>query len=291
MSGNGSTRGDADEADWSLIIHPAPSLLDLRLGELWGCRDLIGLFVWRDFVAFYKQTLLGPLWHILQPLLTTLTFTLVFGRLAQLPTDGAPPLLFYMTGNVLWTYFSTTLTKTGTTFVGNAHLYGKVYFHRLAIPVSVALSNLIALAIQAVMLAGFIGFYALRGEKVSPNVSLLVLPWLVVLLAGFSLGFGILISAVTTRYRDLVHVIGFGAQLWMYATPVIYPLSTIPDKYRWVALLNPLSPVFEVARHALLGVGSLRLGDLLYSSLAMVAVLAVGMVLFNRVERNFMDTV
>ncbi|MFM8359392.1 MAG: ABC transporter permease, partial [Verrucomicrobiota bacterium] len=149
----------------------------------------------------------------------------------------------------------------------------------------------IALAIQGVMLAGFIGFYALRGEKVSPNASLLILPWLVLLLAGFSLGFGILISAVTTRYRDLVHVIGFGAQLWMYATPVIYPLSTIPDKYRWVALLNPLSPVFEVARHALLGVGSLRLGDLLYSSLAMVAVLAVGMVLFNRVERNFMDTV
>lgn len=291
MSENGTTRGDADEADWSLVLHPAPSIFDLKLGELWRCRDLITLFVWRDFVAFYKQTLLGPLWHILQPLLTTLMFTLVFGRLARLPTDGAPPLLFYMTGNVLWTYFSTTLTKTGTTFVGNAHLYGKVYFHRLAIPVSVALSNLIALGIQAVMLAAFMGYYAMKGDAVRPNAAILLLPWIIVLLAGFSLGFGILISAVTTRYRDLVHVIGFGAQLWMYATPVIYPLSTIPEKYRWVALLNPLSPVFEVARYALLGVGTLRLGDLLYSSIGMVVVVGLGMVLFNRVERNFMDTV
>ncbi|HPM79544.1 MAG TPA: ABC transporter permease [Candidatus Anammoximicrobium sp.] len=276
---------------WTTVIRPRRSLLDLRLGELWQCRDLISLFVWRDFVAIYKQTILGPLWHIIQPLLTTVTFTVIFGQVAQLSTDGAPQFLFYMSGTVIWMYFSTCLTKTATTFVANAGLYGKVYFHRLSIPISVVISNLISFAIQFAVFLVFLGLYAARGQAVAPNAWILLTPLLLLMLAGLGLGFGIIVSALTTRYRDLVQLVAFGVQLWMYATPVVYPVSIVPARFQWVLLINPVAPIVESFRYAFLGSGAVSLPQLAYSAAFTAAVLAVGTILFNRVEQTFMDTV
>jgi lipopolysaccharide transport system permease protein len=284
-------RPPTSDCPWTTVIRPRRSLLDLRLGELWQCRDLISLFVWRDFVAVYKQTILGPLWHIIQPLLTTLTFTLIFGQVAQLSTDGAPQFLFYMSGTVIWMYFSTCLTKTATTFVSNSSLYGKVYFHRLSIPISVVISNLISFAIQFGVFLFFLGVYAARGQVVAPNAWILLTPLLLVMLAGLGLGFGIIVSALTTRYRDLVQLVAFGVQLWMYATPVVYPVSIVPARFQWVLLINPVAPIVESFRYAFLGSGTVSLAHLSYSAAFTVAVLAVGTVLFNRVEQTFMDTV
>ncbi len=266
-------RPPTSDSPWTTVIRPRRSLLDLRLGELWQCRDLISLFVWRDFVAVYKQTILGPLWHIIQPLLTTLTFTLIFGQVAQLSTDGAPQFLFYMSGTVIWMYFSTCLTKTATTFV------------------SMVISNLISFAIQFGVFLFFLGVYAARGQVVAPNAWILLTPLLLVMLAGLGLGFGIIVSALTTRYRDLVQLVAFGVQLWMYATPVVYPVSIVPARFQWVLLINPVAPIVESFRYAFLGSGTVSLAHLSYSAAFTVAVLAVGIVLFNRVEQTFMDTV
>lgn len=279
------------EAKWTTTIRPHRGVFDWRLHELWRCRDLISLFVWRDFVALYKQTILGPLWHLITPLLTTITFTLVFGRVAKLPTEGVPPFLFYLSGNVVWAYFAGCLNKTSNAFVANASLYGKVYFHRLAIPVSVVISTLIGFSIQFLLFLGFLGIYFANGAPVHPNVWMLSLPLLLVMMAGFGLGFGIIVSSLTTRYRDLTMLVGFGVQLWMYASPVIYPASAVPEKYRWLVNCNPMTPVIETFRHAFLGVGSATPAHLALSFAAMLAVLAVGMLLFSRVEQSFMDTV
>jgi lipopolysaccharide transport system permease protein len=276
---------------WTTVISSHKGSFDWRLGELWRCRDLISLFVWRDFVAVYKQTMLGPLWHIIQPVLTTLTFTIIFGQVAKLPTDGVPGFLFYLSGTVLWTYFSTCLNKTATTFVANASLYGKVYFHRLSIPVSVVISNLIAFAIQFMIFLAFLAGYALCGQPVQPNAWVLITPVLILVLAGLGLGFGIVVSALTTRYRDLVQLVTFGVQLWMFATPVIYPASMVSAKYRWLLDANPVTPVVETFRHAFLGSGSVSLPHLAYGAVIAAAVLILGAMLFNRVEQTFMDTV
>ncbi|MBN1886750.1 MAG: ABC transporter permease [Thermoflexales bacterium] len=281
----------ADAGDWTMIIRPQGSWLDLRLGELWRYRDLVGLFVWRDFVAIYKQTILGPLWHLVQPLMTTITFTIIFGNFARLPTDGLPGFLFYMSGTLIWGYFSACLVSTSNTFIGNAGIFGKVYFPRLAVPVSILVSRLIAFAIQFGLFLAFLAYFALAGAAVRPNAWLLLTPLLLLMMAGFGLGFGILVSALTTRYRDLQQLVAFGVQLWMYATPVIYPLSAIPQRYRWLILANPLTPVVESFRYAFLGAGTVNLAHLLYSLAVMVAVLLLGVLLFNRVERTFMDTV
>jgi len=279
------------EPGWTTVIRPNRGVFDWRLGELLRCRDLISLFVWRDFVAVYKQTILGPLWHIIQPLMTTLMFTLIFGRVAKLPTDGVPPFLFYLSGTVVWAYFASCLTKTSNTFVANAHLFGKVYFHRLAIPVSVVLSNLIAFAIQFVVFLAFLAIYAAQGEAVRPNLWLLSLPVLLVMMAGYGLGFGIMVSALTTRYRDLAQLVTFGVQLWMFASPVIYPASHMPENYRWIIALNPMTPVIETFRYGFLGSGAPAPFQLAISMVAMFGVIAIGMLLFNRVEQTFMDTV
>lgn len=280
-----------DDASWTTVIRPTKGAFDWRLGELWRYRDLVSLFVWRDFVAYYKQTILGPLWHIIQPLITTLTFTLIFGRVAGLPTDGAPPFLFYMAGNVVWTYFANCLSNTSTTFVKNAPLLGKVYFHRLAIPVSIVLSALISLGIQFVLFLGFIVAYRLGGATVPVNSSALLTPVWILMLAGYGLGGGVVVSALTTRYRDLSFVVGFGVQLLMYASPVIYPTSAVPEKYQWVIRLNPLAPLIESFRHGFVGGAAVEIGSLVYSAVALVVLLVVGLVLFSRVERTFMDTV
>ena len=277
--------------DWTQIIQPHDRLFDLKLHELWHYRDLIGLFVRRDFVSQYKQTILGPAWHLIQPLLTTLVFTIVFGKIAKLPTDGVPPFLFYMAGTILWGYFSGVLTGTSGTFTGNAGIFGKVYFPRLAVPLAGLLSRLISFGIQFLFFLGFLSYFMLTGANVAPNAWALLTPLLLLMMAALGLGLGIIVSSLTTRYRDLSIVVGFGVQLLMYATPVIYPLSALPESYRIWMLLNPIAPIMELFRHAYLGAGDVSLGLLAYSIVITAFILWVGVVLFNRVERTFMDTV
>lgn len=279
------------DEQWTVRIRAQQGLFDLRLDELWQYRDLILLFVWRDFVSVYKQTILGPLWHLVQPLLTTITFTVIFGRVAKLPTDGVPDFLFYMAGTVVWSYFAACVTTTSTTFVANASLFGKVYFPRLAIPISILISKLIAFAIQFVFFLVFLAFFALRGSEIQPNAWMLLTPLLLLMMAGMGLGVGIIVSALTTRYRDLAYLVTFGVQLWMYATPVIYPVSTVPPRFRPLVMANPMATVVESFRYAFLGSGTTSVGYLLFGLGVVVVILAVGLFLFTRVERTFMDTV
>ena len=276
---------------WDLDISPKRNLLDLRLGDLWRARDLVMLFVWRDFVAFYKQTILGPLWYIIQPLLTTVVFTFIFGSVAKLPTDGLPSFLFYMSGTVVWSYFATCITKTSDTFITNTQLFGKVYFPRLAVPVSILISSLIAFVIQFLFFLAFMGFFALRGSVLRPNAWILMTPFLIFMMAGLGLGFGIIISALTTKYRDLRFLVQFGVTLLMYATTVIVPMSSFPQRFVWIILANPMTPIVEIFRYAYLGAGTVNLPDLAYSFVFMVVVVVIGAVIFNRVEATFMDTV
>ena len=281
----------AKSDDWTTIIRPQYSWFELRLGELWQARDLVKLFVWRDFVAAYKQTILGPVWYLIQPILTTTIFTIIFGRIANLPTDGLPGFLFYMSGTIIWGYFAACLTKTSATFTANANVFGKVYFPRLAVPISIIISNLIAFAIQFALFLVMILYFALASEKVRFTGWILLTPFLLILMAGIGLGFGIIISSLTTRYRDLQNLVGFGVQLLMYATPIIYPYSSVPTGYRWLILANPLTPVVETFRFASLGAGTIIGWPLLYTFLCMCCILLVGLLMFNRVERTFMDTV
>jgi lipopolysaccharide transport system permease protein len=249
------------------------------------------LFVRRDFVAQYKQTILGPLWFIIQPLLTTLTFTLIFGNIARLSPDGLPKILFYLSGVTAWSYFSDCLLKTSETFSANANIFGKVYFPRLAVPVSIVISNLIRFGIQLGLFLSFYLYFLARGAAIHPNQSLLLLPVLVLLMAALGLGSGIIVSAMTTRYRDLRFLVQFGVQLLMYSTPVILPLSKIPEQYRWIMLSNPMTPVIETFRYAFLGTGVFSWSYLGLSVAMAVFILAGGVLLFNHVERTFMDTV
>jgi lipopolysaccharide transport system permease protein len=273
------------------IIEPPNGLFDLRLRELEAYWDLILLFVRRDFVAQYKQTILGPAWHIIQPLLTTIVFTIVFGHIAKIPTDGLPPFLFYMAGTVIWTYFSSVLMGISNTFVQNASIFGKVYFPRLSVPISHLISRLIAFAIQFIFFLMFIAWFAFSSVDLSPNWWVLMTPILLIMMAGFGLGLGIIVSSMTTRYRDLTVLVGFGVQLMMYASPIIYPLSALPEHWRYWAALNPITPIVEAFRYGYLGAGTVDLGMLSYSLVVIVVVLLAGIVIFNRVERTFMDTV
>ena len=277
--------------DWDLIITPRKKWWDLQLRDVWQYRDLIALFVRRDFVSRFKQTILGPLWLIIQPVMNSLVFTVVFGNIARLPTDGLPQMLFYLSGTVLWSYFSNCLTGTSQTFISNAHLFGKVYFPRLVTPISIVISNLITLAIQFLLFMAFWLFFYSRGADIHFTSWALALPLLVLLMAGLGLGFGIIISSLTTKYRDLNYLVGFGVSLWMYATPIIYPVSSIPENWRWVAEINPISPIVETFRAGFLGAGSASWMRLGYSFGFMLVVLFIGVVVFNRVEKTFIDTV
>jgi lipopolysaccharide transport system permease protein len=276
---------------WTKIIRPNNSWFDFYLSDLWKYRDLIGLFVWRDVVSIYKQTILGPLWYFIQPLLTTTVFTVIFSSVAKLPTDGLPPFLFYLSGVIAWKYFADCLNSTSNTFVNNANIFGKVYFPRLAVPVSVVISNFIAFGIQFLLFMAFYAFYWTRGTDIHPQTSLLLLPLLIIQMAALGLGFGIIVSSMTTRYRDLTHLVGFGVQLWMFATPVVYPVSTLPDKWRWISVANPMAPVIELFRFAFLGTGSINLRSWLISLVSTICILFAGIILFNRVDKTFMDTV
>ena len=279
------------DEEWTLIIKPQKGLLDLHLEDLWRYRDLILLFVRRDFVAQFKQTILGPAWFVIQPLITTIMFTIIFGNIAQLSTDGLPKLLFYLSGNIVWTYFSQCLGATSNTFTGNAHLFGKVYFPRLAAPISVVISSVMKFTLQFVFFLCFLAYYLLMGTDIQVNWTIFLLPVLVAIMACMSLGLGIIFSSMTTKYRDLSFLLNFGIQLAMYATPVIYPLSSIPEKWKSLIWFNPMTPIIETFRHGFLGTGSFSWGHLSYSIGFTGVVLFIGIVIFNRVEQTFMDTV
>jgi lipopolysaccharide transport system permease protein len=273
------------------IIRPYSGWFNIDFKELYRYRDLISLFVKRDFVAIYKQTILGPLWFLLQPLFTTIVFTIVFGRIARMPTDGLPQVLFYMSGTVVWSYFASCLTKTSDTFISNAAIFGKVYFPRLVVPISVVVTNLFTFAIQFGLFLVFMVFFYLQGSDINPNFWILLTPLLLVQLASLGLGTGILVSSLTTKYRDLSMLVVFGVQLWMYATPVVYPLSEIPAKWQWLYALNPMAVVIELFRYAFLGSGSVKLWQVAMSVGMTVFILFAGVVMFNRIEKTFMDTV
>lgn len=275
---------------WTLEIHPRRSLLQIPIADIWRYRDLLFLLVHRDFVTFYKQTILGPLWFFIQPLLTALMFTLVFGNIAGLSTDGLPMIVFYLAGITCWGYFSECLNKTATVFVDNANLFGKVYFPRMITPLSIVVSNLMRLGIQLGLFLAVAGYYMAQG-LVHPKPTVLLLPVLVLLMAGIGLGLGLIFSSLTTKYRDLRFLLSFGVQLLMYVTPVIYPASAIPSKYAWIVALNPLTAIIETFRHGWLGQGDFSLAGLLYSAVCSLAVLVAGTVIFNRVESTFIDTV
>ncbi|MFD2244924.1 ABC transporter permease [Pontibacter ruber] len=279
------------EEDWTLVIKPSSGLFDLQLKEVWRYRDLLQMFVRRDFVAVYKQTILGPIWFFLQPLFTTITFTIVFGNIAGISTDGVPPLLFYMAGIVGWNYFAECLNATSTTFIQNANIFGKVYFPRLIMPLSIVVSNLLKFGVQFILFLVLLGYYILSGAYIQPNLTILLVPFLIILMALLGLGFGMLISAMTTKYRDLKFLITFGVQLAMYASPVIYPLSTLPEKYKVYILANPMSSVIETFRYAFLGEGTFSWMYLGYSTLFAMLVFTLGVLIFNKVEKSFMDTV
>jgi len=277
---------------WSLVIRPKTGWFDLHLADLWRYRDLTMLFVWRDFVAQYKQTILGPLWHLIQPLTTTIIFTVVFGNIARLPTDGLPPMLFYMAGVTAWSYFAECLNRTSGTFIQNAGIFGKVYFPRLTVPLSMVISGLIKFAIQFALFLGFLAYFRLRGAAIHPNISILLTPIFLLMMAALGLGAGIIVSALTTRYRDLQHLVAFGVQLLMYATPVVYPMSMMGGgHFRWLIFVNPLSPIIEAFRYAFLGQGLFNWSYLGISAVMIAGILFIGIVLFNHVERTFMDTV
>jgi lipopolysaccharide transport system permease protein len=280
------------QEEWDLVIEPKSPFFDLKLKEVWQYKDLLFLFVKRDFKAQYKQTILGPLWHFIQPIFTTVVFLVVFSNIANIPTDGIPPILFYLSGITIWNYFSSCLNGTSNTFVANAGIFGKVYFPRLILPLATVLSNLVKFGIQFLLLLVLLFYYILQGHPVNIGRELLLLPLLLIMLAGLGLGLGIIISSLTTKYRDLNVLIGFAVQLLMYATPVIYPLSFLSDKsYRWFIEWNPLTPLVEAFRFALFGQGAVSLLSLSYSFGFMIIVLIVGLLTFSKVERTFMDTV
>lgn len=276
---------------WDTIIRPHAGWFDLHLGDLWRYRDLILLFVRRDFVAQYKQTILGPLWFIIQPLLATVVFTIVFGNIAGLSTDGMPKPLFYLSGQVIWGYFSGSLTMTAGTFTANAGIFGKVYFPRLAVPVSIVISQLFQLALRFAFLLCFMFYFVWRGAPVHPTSAILVLPFLIMIMACLSLGLGIIFSSMTTKYRDLRFLLTFGVQLLMYTTTAIYPLSSLHGKYRMLILANPMTPIIETFRYALFGQGTFDAIHLGYSASFAAVVLFTGILIFTRIERTFMDTV
>jgi len=276
---------------WTEVISPKSSIFNLNLKAVWEYRDLLLMFVKRDFVSTYKQTILGPLWFFIQPLLTTITYMVIFGNIAKISTDGIPMTLFYMAGITLWNYFAECLNKTATVFKDNANIFGKVYFPRLVMPLSIVVSNLIRFCIQFLLFLCFWFYYLIKGGHLNPNLFILLVPYLVLLMAVISLGAGMMISALTTKYRDLIFLLTFGIQLMMYATPVIYPLSSIPKKYAVFIKLNPLSALLETFRFAFTGSGVFSWVSLIYSSFFAIAILLLGTVIFNKVEKSFMDTV
>lgn len=273
------------------VVSAKRGLFSLNLKELWKYRDLVILFVKRDLKNVYKQTVLGPLWIVINPFLSTFVFTVIFGIIANISTDGIPQFLFYMSGNILWSYFSNCFNRASSTFLSNARIFGKVYFPRLVMPLSGIIYNSITFLVQFVMFAILVAVYAFTGANVHPNLLVLALPVILIHIAFLGTGTGLIISSLTTKYRDLNVLVSFGLTLWMYLTPVVYPVSQIPESYRWIMLLNPVAPIVETFRFTFLGSGSFEWIYLLISAVVTAVILILGMIVFNQVEKNFIDTV
>lgn len=282
--------------DFSTVIQPKTKWFDLKLKQVLEYRDLIFLFVKRNFVSKYKQTVLGPIWAVIQPLLTTVVFTLVFGNIAGLAPGGIPSFIFYLSGTILWTYFSSCLTQTANTFVANSHIMGKVYFPRLVMPISTVFSEMIGLAIQYVFLIIFLVYYTVTGQGVHPNLWILMTPLMILQLAVLSLGFGIIVSALTTKYRDLAMLVAFGTQLWMYASPIAYDMFSMGafapgGKWHALYMCNPITSIVNLFRYGYLGIGTVEWNYYFIGWGTTLIILLIGVILFNRIEKTFMDTV
>ena len=282
---------NSQNQDWDLVIKGHTSLFDLNFADVWRYRDLLFLFVKRDFVSFYKQTILGPLWFFIQPIFTTIVFTFVFGNLAGISTDGLPQQLFYLTGITSWNYFSDCLTKTSTVFKDNASIFGKVYFPRLIMPLSIVVSNLVRFGVQLLLLVVMMCYFGLQGANFHVTYGIFFFPILVLMMALLGLGLGLIITAVTTKYKDLTFLITFGVQLLMYGTTVIYPLSAAPEKYKNIIELNPMTGIIEAFRFGFLGKGEFTLWSISYSAIITVIVLFLGILIYNKTEKNFVDTI
>ena len=283
-----------ESSDWDLVIKGHTSLFDIKFQDLWNYRDLLVMFVKRDFVSFYKQTVLGPLWFFIQPIFTTIVFTFVFGNLAGISTDGLPQQLFYLTGITSWNYFSDCLTKTSTVFKDNANIFGKVYFPRLIMPLSIVVSNLVRFGVQLLLLLFmmlFFYFFPVKGSDFHVTFAVVFFPFLVLLMALLGLGLGLIITAITTKYKDLTFLVTFGVQLLMYGTTVIYPLSVAPEKYKKIIELNPMTGIIEAFRYAFLGRGEFTFWSIGYSVITTLIVLFLGILIFNKTEKNFVDTI
>jgi len=281
----------AASTEWDMEIKPHDNLFNLHLKDVWHYRDLLWLLVRRDFVSFYKQTIFGPLWFFIQPIFTTITFTIIFSKMAKISTSDIPAPLFYLTGNIAWNYFSDCLNKTSTVFRDNASIFGKVYFPRLIMPLSIVFSNLIKFGVQFILFVLMMVYFTFEGAAVHPNLFVLLFPIVIALMAVLGLGIGLIITAMTTKYRDLAFLVTFGVQLLMYATPVIYPLSAAPAKYRVYISANPLSGLIETFRYGFTGKGEFFIGAFMYSVAASLVLFFLGLVVFNRVEKTFVDTV
>ena len=282
------------EKNWDVIIQNKSKLLNLDLKEVWRYRDLLNMYVRRDIVTFYKQTILGPLWFVIQPVLTTIMFMFVFGGIAGISTDGIPQAVFYLAGLVCWNYFQDCLIKCSDTFNANQHIFGKVYFPRLVVPLSIVISNLIKMAIQFALFFVVYVYYFYSGVNFDINITILLIPLLIIMLGCLGLGFGMIISSMTTKYRDLRFLITFGVQLWMYATPIIYPLSAMKEtypKYIWLLVANPLTSILETFKYAFTGIGEFSWIYLSYSMIFSIIIMLLGIIIFNRVQRNFMDVI
>ncbi|TWU05967.1 ABC transporter permease [Stieleria varia] len=286
-----SLGNDCADDDWDLVIRPKRHLLDVDLAELWRYRDLLFMFIKRDIVTVYKQTILGPIWFFVQPVMTMLVYVVVFGNIAKISTDEIPAPLFYLAGITLWNYFSDSFNKTSTTFVSNANVFGKVYFPRLIVPLSIVVSNVIKFGIQFGLFLLVWAWYLASTDLIHPNAWMLSTLYCVLLMAGLGLGFGVIFSSLTTKYRDLTFLLAFGVQLAMYATPIIYPMSTLSERFQRILWWNPIAHIIEAFKYGFLGSGQASVGGLLYTTLFTLTVLTVGVLLFNRTEQTFMDTV
>lgn len=276
---------------WDLVIKGETSLFDVKFRDLWQYRDLLLMFVKRDFISFYKQTILGPLWFFIQPVLTTIVFSIIFGNIAGISTDGLPKFLFYLSGITAWNYFADCLTKTSTVFRDNASIFGKVYFPRLIMPLSIVVSNLVKFGVQLSLFLVMMIYYSIKGADFHITNAILIFPVLLVLMALLGLGLGLIISAVTTKYRDLTFLVSFGVQLLMYATTVIYPLSAAPPEYKRYIELNPMTGIIEAFRYGFLGKGEFSVWSIGYSAIFTIVVLFLGILIFNKTEKNFVDTI
>lgn len=280
-----------EEKRWDLTIKPVSGWFDIRVSELWKYRDLILLFVRRDFVSVHKQTIFGPLWFLIQPLIISLIFSFIFGKVAKIPTDGLPRFLFYMSGIVVWKYFADCIAKTSNTFISNANIFGKVYFPRLAIPISIIINNLVSFCIQFLLFLFFVLYFYVNGTPIRINGLVFLAPLFIFQIALLGMGFGIIVSSLTTKYRDLSQLVAPGIQLWMFASPIIYPASQLPENWQWLISINPIAPIIETFRFAFLGAGSVHLWQIGISVLITFLIFFSGIVLFSRIEKSFLDTV